>query len=222
MPRCPNGTRRNKKTGNCEPTAKKSKRCAKGTRKNKKTGKCDPVKKSPSLSSLDTTWRIVKINYVFPTQAFGDNKSYSSDSGIMNIESVFFENSRGDVAEIMFEDKKIVLGKKGNSIDSRLGAGWEIEWDNSAIKINKANKEKPVFKNLIAAGLNSDVSQITFSGRENDEENNHSTEDNISKIESEYYGKYVKINASGLDLEVLMPSDKGQVLQSVNNILRSI
>ena len=63
-PRCPNGTRRNKKTGNCEPTgakqapktaaaaktakkpssvnvSTKAKRCPKGSRRNKKTGNCE-------------------------------------------------------------------------------------------------------------------------------------------------------------------------------------
>jgi serine/threonine protein kinase len=58
--RCPKGTRRNKKTGNCEPSGKEpsgkkssgkfytanlipvSKRCPKGTRRNKKTGNCEP------------------------------------------------------------------------------------------------------------------------------------------------------------------------------------
>jgi len=53
--RCPNGSRRNKKTGECEEhkntvknqspekpeSPKKSTRCPKGTRKNKKTGNCD-------------------------------------------------------------------------------------------------------------------------------------------------------------------------------------
>lgn len=53
--RCPNGSRRNKKTGECEEhkntvknqspekpeSPKKSTRCPKGTRKNKKTGKCE-------------------------------------------------------------------------------------------------------------------------------------------------------------------------------------
>lgn len=62
--RCPKGTRKNKKTGNCEPTNKPAtakskvktptpkpairKRCPKGTRKNKKTGQCDPIKKPPT------------------------------------------------------------------------------------------------------------------------------------------------------------------------------
>ena len=37
--RCPNGTRKNKKTGECEKKGNK-KRCPNGTRKNKKTGEC--------------------------------------------------------------------------------------------------------------------------------------------------------------------------------------
>jgi hypothetical protein len=36
MPRCPNGTRRNKKTGTC----KAQKRCKRGTRRDKKTSRC--------------------------------------------------------------------------------------------------------------------------------------------------------------------------------------
>ena len=48
-PKCPKGTRRNKKTGNCEPrgvpvgnvTPVKKPKCPKGTRRNKKTGNCE-------------------------------------------------------------------------------------------------------------------------------------------------------------------------------------
>ncbi len=43
--KCPKGTRRNKKTGICEPHEKKSK-CPKGTRRNKKTGLCEPTNKN--------------------------------------------------------------------------------------------------------------------------------------------------------------------------------
>ena len=40
--RCPSGTRRNKKTGNCEKkSAQTRKRCPNGTRRNKKTGNCE-------------------------------------------------------------------------------------------------------------------------------------------------------------------------------------
>ncbi len=68
--RCPKGTRKNKKTGECEPikpklvekpSAKpktvekksvvKSKRCPKGTRKNKKTGECEPIQKKGKIKT---------------------------------------------------------------------------------------------------------------------------------------------------------------------------
>jgi len=43
--RCPNGTRRNKKTGICEAKKKTENRCPNGTRRNKKTGICEAKKK---------------------------------------------------------------------------------------------------------------------------------------------------------------------------------
>ena len=45
--RCPCGTRRNKKTGNCEPKPQR-KRCPNGTRKNKRTGRCEQRSNRPS------------------------------------------------------------------------------------------------------------------------------------------------------------------------------
>ena len=61
LPRCPPGSRRNKKTGHCESYKKKSpkhspkhspkKRCPPGSRRNKKTGQCESYKKkSPKHS----------------------------------------------------------------------------------------------------------------------------------------------------------------------------
>ena len=41
--RCKKGTRKNKKTGNCEPK-KDRKRCKNGTRKNKRSGRCESRK----------------------------------------------------------------------------------------------------------------------------------------------------------------------------------
>jgi hypothetical protein len=49
--RCHNGSRKNKKTGKCDPkNTNKSTRCAIGTHRNKKTGKCDPKNTSPSIT----------------------------------------------------------------------------------------------------------------------------------------------------------------------------
>jgi hypothetical protein len=55
MKRCPNGTRRDKKTGECisienkfvkspiQSATKNMKRCPNGTRRNKKTGECEKI-----------------------------------------------------------------------------------------------------------------------------------------------------------------------------------
>lgn len=59
MKRCPNGSRKNKKTGLCEPNANKAidlpafviKRCPNGSRKNKKTGLCESKVLPLSISS---------------------------------------------------------------------------------------------------------------------------------------------------------------------------
>jgi hypothetical protein len=93
MPRCPKGTRKNKKTGECESVTATTKkpRCPKGTRRNKKTGDCEQIKstssrvsKSSSSSSsvktpVDTTWRISKIDYIYPSMASGDKIGISRD-----------------------------------------------------------------------------------------------------------------------------------------------
>ena len=52
--RCHKGTRRNKKTGDCEKhVVKEKKRCTNGTRKNKKTGKCEDILKETCSICLD-------------------------------------------------------------------------------------------------------------------------------------------------------------------------
>jgi hypothetical protein len=52
QPRCPNGTRRNKKTGVCESEQKRP-RCPNGTRRNKQTGNCDPIPQAPQEEQRD-------------------------------------------------------------------------------------------------------------------------------------------------------------------------
>lgn len=49
MSRCPNGSRRNRKTGLCVKSSVKS-RCPKGSRRNRKTGACRRHNKTVSLS----------------------------------------------------------------------------------------------------------------------------------------------------------------------------
>jgi hypothetical protein len=61
MPRCANGTRKNKRTGVCESKSRGTtqKRCSRGTRRNKKTGNCEKNEmlsntghKSPTIMNI--------------------------------------------------------------------------------------------------------------------------------------------------------------------------
>jgi len=60
-PRCKNGTRRNKKTGNCEPTTNKGTRCKNGTRRNKKTGNCEPTTNKGTLKRTSNKIEIKNV-----------------------------------------------------------------------------------------------------------------------------------------------------------------
>ena len=51
MKRCHTGTRRNKKTGDCEKNTSVKKRCPNGTRKNKKTNICEKKMRNFYLKS---------------------------------------------------------------------------------------------------------------------------------------------------------------------------
>jgi len=64
MPRCPNGSRKDKKTGKCVKVSTQTKRCPKGTRKNKKTGNCEEnksVKKSKEIKSVEKPKEIKSV-----------------------------------------------------------------------------------------------------------------------------------------------------------------
>ena len=64
MPRCPNGSRKDKKTGKCVKVSTQTKRCPKGTRKNKKTGNCEEntsVKKPKEIKSVEKPKEIKSV-----------------------------------------------------------------------------------------------------------------------------------------------------------------
>jgi len=242
MPRCPNGTRKNKKTGECEPIGTKSsssksssvkassskttksKRCPKGTRRNKKTGNCDPIKKSSSSKSSsaktpqDTNWRIYEIEYKYPSIASNDKIGLSRDDrGIMNIENIYIENDN-NVAVIAFENKtpEISLGKKQNTHP-------KIAWDQDTIMVNNNIKQKSVFKNFVHAGLNTNVSNIKFVGMESDEDGNYTTKQNIKNLKNGDFGKYIKISISENNYgENLNAENKAKVLQEINNFINGV
>ena len=109
---------KNKKTVD---TAKKTpKRCPKGTRKNKKTGNCETFSKHKKAAPKKI-WKIYKIDYMYPSMI--DVAVNSSDYGIMNIENIFIENE-DSVAQITFEDGRVEIActKKQNM---NLHVEWE-------------------------------------------------------------------------------------------------
>ena len=88
--RCPNGTRKNKKTGECEKKKQTiTKRCPNGTRRNKKTGECEPIKKlprypTPPTLSPETPKRVIQ-NFMLKTAQNRRThflKTVCSDSGV--------------------------------------------------------------------------------------------------------------------------------------------
>lgn len=109
---------KNKKTVD---TAKKTpKRCPKGTRKNKKTGNCETFSKKKE-TPLKKIWKIYKIDYIYPSSS--DVAMNSSDFGIMNIENIFIENE-DTISQINFEHGRVEIAsvKKQNM---NLNVEWE-------------------------------------------------------------------------------------------------
>ena len=95
LPRCPQGSRRNKKTGECEPYKKKSpkhspkhspkKRCPPGSRRNKKTGKCESYKKqSPKQSPKQLPKRVSPVQYDLSLSVKGCTSSEQNAYVCMN------------------------------------------------------------------------------------------------------------------------------------------
>ena len=105
--RCPNGTRKNKTSGNCESNSQKiRKRCPNGTRKNKTSGSCEkkkspskksPANKSPSNKSLSKKSPANKS----PSNKSPSNKSLSNKS----------PSNKSPVQKSVKEIQKIMLAR---------------------------------------------------------------------------------------------------------------
>ena len=230
MPRCEKGTRMNKKTGNCEKYSKtksssaksssaksisaKATRCKKGTRKNKKTGNCEPIKQSSPIKQASPvdTWRIYRIDYVYPSESVSKNKLVElshDDKGVLNIENIYIENNT-KAAQLTFEDNDIEIysGIKQNTNPKIL---WEDQ------PTNNDNK----YTNFINALLNTDISNIKFFGMENDRSNNYSTKENVKAIKDGEHGMYIKISPLN-NFEDLNDAAKTNILHATKNAINSI
>ena len=135
--RCPNGTRRNKKTGNCEKKTenKKLSRCPKGTRRNKKTGNCEnKISKETSKNKIKNDWATIvtkkieeyngktytylvipKNTYVYRGFQYGDSSYDYEDlfkKGRMTKEE-YEENKIIDEEEYIRKSKGLFFGNLG-------------------------------------------------------------------------------------------------------------
>ena len=205
--RCANGTRKNKKTGNCETSVKKSKSKSKKLNNNFQT---EEVKKNKM-------WKIYKIDYIYPSintdndnKAKNKSKVTSSDYGSMNIESIFIENEE-NVVQIIFENKKveIAMGKKQDKHP-------KIVWEENA---SQNIKDLDIDMN----SLNSN-SNIAFFGMENDEDANYTTKENFDAIKDGSNGKYIKINVKDpyLDSDSINDTIKDQILEKAIEVIKHL
>ena len=133
--RCPNGTRKNKKTGDCVRVNKSQKsRCPNGTRKNKKTGNCDSVKKRQSESLSFRT-----------LQSKSKSKSLSfktPDRNILNKEIIMFNRTNLKRNKTNYDKEHLTPLKRQHLDDYFLRKGYksylepfkQIELHNNMLK----------------------------------------------------------------------------------------
>jgi hypothetical protein len=109
MARCPNGTRRNKKTGECvDKNMISSKRCPRGTRRNKKTGECvnnhdaKMVAKSKESKTIDNINFVYSDGYWLQKDGVLPIKYYDSDDGARLLKRL---NTGADMAGFAIKGK---------------------------------------------------------------------------------------------------------------------
>jgi len=227
MTRCPNGTRRNKKTGNCE-SHNKTKRYQPRTpdypppsSPNKAAlylihpndMRSPDHSPPPHISSTQKRKKRKAASNTRKTQKPANWKIFQIDyvyptitdsvskdqRGIINIESIFLLNDNKSVAQIMLEGGKVEIVVDGNNA---------------------------TMKDLKKIGRIDDISLVRFFGTENDEDGNYTTKENIAEIKSGVFGKLIKIEVSGkgalYSLDNLNDSDKKQVLAKTIKLLKKI
>lgn len=114
--RCPNGTRKNKKTGNCEPSGKsrslspkKRSRCPNGTHKNKKTGKCVSSVKNAVKTKKNEMKKEKKENSKLKSNSNKNNKKKMSNTNEENIIATIIVYNYGKaVFSLSNQDIKII------------------------------------------------------------------------------------------------------------------
>jgi hypothetical protein len=210
--RCPNGTRKNKKTGNCEGKSsnspkpklffspKATKRCPKGTKKDKKTGDC-------IASTTSSTWQIIGVDIVYPSYHYDDDDDYTPNFNKypIAIENVMLNHDQ-KVAQISMDGLVTI----GNVINGKPNFSHFVDY--------KSLKEAKIGK------ISKTVANVKWLATENDDDGNHSTEDNFDYVKSGDYGKPIFIKVDGViktDDNLNTPM-KNQILEKVHTLLKEL
>jgi len=237
MTRCPNGTRRNKKTGNCE-SHNKTKRSPKGTGSLRlyqpRTPDYPPPPSPPKaalylihpndmrspdhsppphISSTQKRKKRKAASNTRKTQKQANWKIFQIDYVYPTINESVSKDQRG-----FMNIESIFLLNDNKSVAQIMLEDGKVE-----IVVDGNNA---TMKDLKKIGRFDDISLVRFFGTENDEDGNYTTKENIAEIKSEVFGKLIKIEVSGkgalYSLDNLNDSDKKQVLAKTIKLLKKI
>jgi hypothetical protein len=158
--RCPNGTRRNKKTGNCQSKSKSkiktnTRRCPNGTRRNKKTGNCEsivtvnsPRKKRNPKKILENSMLRLKDNTYIDFGLKSDD-FFSDPCYVLNRIKDILGNSFSLLSTYFLKDLDRVIPKLIS-----------VEKD-----VFLYGKDKLIYKQVISSGANANIRKASYRGR---------------------------------------------------------
>lgn len=153
--RCPNGTRRNKKTGDCESESKSktkanARRCPNGTRRNKKNGNCEsiatvkPYRKKILENSMIRLKDDTYIDFGLKSDDFFSDPCY-----VLNRIKDILGNSFSLLSTYFLKDLDRVIPKLIS-----------VEKD-----VFLYGKDKLVYKQVIGSGANANIRKASYRGR---------------------------------------------------------
>ena len=196
--RCPNGTRKNKKTGNCESKSPKSP---------KPKLFSSPKARKQTKKVTSAIWKIIEIDMVYPTYHYDNDDDYDPNLNKypIAIESVMLSHDN-KVAAISMDG----LVDIGHLLNGKPNFTTSIEHKSlKAANIGKISKA---------------VANIKWMAYENDDDGNHSSEDNFDYVKSGDYGKpiFIKVDRIIKTDDDLNATMKKQILDKVHALLKAL
>jgi hypothetical protein len=163
MTRCPNGSRRNKKTGNCESSKTKKNRCPNGTRRNKKTGNCESKTNTKKNTKKNKSVEKYAHHVKCTIRYYGDFKSKAQLSNwFKNGDSYSYIHPDEDDDDVFnFKYKAEILKKRYGAVSNEI----TIEFDTNkseeyildnilgSIELNDADGNHPINGKLVTGEI---------------------------------------------------------------------